>query len=85
MQEPLPIVFVSDENFLSKILYLMRPLPTQQLTLKRIFNYPAKKSGKGFWIMSSRFTVFRRPLAVKRSTADEAVKACTVTKRLGVL
>jgi len=28
--------------------------------------------------MSSRFRVFRTPLAVKRSTADEAVKACTV-------
>jgi len=27
--------------------------------------------------MSSCFMVFRRPLAVKRSTADEAVNACT--------
>jgi len=44
-----------------------------------------------FGIMSSRLRVFRTPLAVKRSTADEVVKACTVlhaqqvTKRLGIL
>jgi len=28
--------------------------------------------------MSFRFRVFRTPLAVKRSTVDEVVKACTV-------
>jgi len=55
----------------------MRPLRTQQLTAeKRIFNYRASKTVESaFGIMSSCFRVFRRPLAVKRSTADEVVEA----------
>ena len=55
----------------------MRPLRTQQLTAeKRIFNYRGRKTVENaFGIMPSCFRVFRRPLAVKRSTADEVVKA----------
>jgi len=58
----------------------MKPLRTQRLTPeKRIFNYRSRKTVENaFGIMSSRFRVFRRPLGVKRSTADEAVNACTV-------
>jgi len=57
----------------------MRPLRTQQLTAeKRIFNYRARKTVENaFGIMSSCCSVFRRPLAVKRNTVDEVVKACT--------
>ena len=57
----------------------MRLLRTQQLTAeKRIFNYRARKTVENaFGIMSSCFRVFRRLLAVKRRTADEAVTACT--------
>jgi len=57
----------------------MRPLRTQQLTAeKRTFNYRARKTlENAFGIMPSCFRVFRRPMAVKRSTADEVVKACT--------
>ena len=58
----------------------MRLLRTQQQPPeKRIFNYRARKTVENaFGIVSSCFRVFRRPMAVKRSTADEVVKACTV-------
>ena len=57
----------------------MRPLRSQQLTPeKRIFNYQARKTVENaFGIMTARFKVFRRPLAVKRSASDEVAKAST--------
>ena len=81
-QEPLPIVFVADEPFPLND-NLMRPFPGQQLIPeKRIFNYRLSRARRtvenALGIMSSRFGVFRRAMAVTPSTADEVVKACTV-------
>nr|CAB3263117.1 uncharacterized protein LOC101243083 [Phallusia mammillata] len=77
-----PLVLIGDEAFPLKE-YLMRPFPGKFLNSeRRVFNYRLSRARRtvenAFGIMSSKFRVFRRPLAIKPERADEVVKCCTV-------
>jgi len=75
----LPHVFVGDETF-PLMLNLMRPfLGTELSKEKRIFNYQLFRAGRivknSFGILSAKWRVFKRPIAIAPERADKVIKA----------
>ena len=75
----IPYFFVGDEAF-PLMENLMRSFPGQHLALdKRIFNYRLSKARliveNSFGILTAKWRVFKRPLAIAPHRADSVVKA----------
>ena len=78
----IPFHIVADEAFPLKT-YLMKPYAQRGLTTeKRVFNYRLSRARRvvenAFGILSTRFRVFRAPLAVFPVTAEKIVMASCV-------
>lgn len=79
-QKDLSYFFVGDDAFeLSE--NLMKPYPTQRLTLKqRIFNYRLSRARRvvenAFGILATRFRIFRREIEMEPENATTVVMAC---------
>nr|XP_039254584.1 protein ALP1-like [Styela clava] len=76
---PIPHVFVADAAFPLSI-HLMRPYPGKCLSTKKtVFNYRLSRARRtvenAFGILSQRFRVFLRPIAVLPHRVDIIVKA----------
>ena len=79
---PMPFVFIGDEAFPLQY-HLLRPYPGRNLTdVKRSYNYRLSRARRvvenAFGILSQRFRIFQRPIAVGLSTLDDIVKCACV-------
>ena len=75
----IPYFFAGDEAF-PLMENLMRPFPGQHVALdKRIFNYRLSRARRivenSFGILTAKWRVFKRPLAIAPHRADSVVKA----------
>lgn len=78
-EDAVPYVIVGDEAFPLKS-YLMKPYPSRQLDCsKRIFNYRLSRARRivenAFGILSSRFGIFRKPMALEADKVEKVVLA----------
>lgn len=78
--EPVPYVIVGDDAFAMSN-YLMKPYPGRTLEIpKRIYNYRLSRARRiienVFGIMSSKFRLFLKPIALQPNKVESAVLAC---------
>ena len=78
-QEPMPFVLVGDEAFPLKS-YLLKPYPARLLDMsRRIFNYRLSRARRivenAFGILSRRFAVFSKPIALEPEKVQVIVLA----------
>ncbi|CAH1970381.1 unnamed protein product [Acanthoscelides obtectus] len=78
--EPVPYVLVGDDAFAMSS-YLMKPYPGRTLEIpKRIYNYRLSRARRivenVFGIMSSKFRVLLKPIALQPNKVESVVLAC---------
>ncbi|XP_045123980.1 uncharacterized protein LOC123511938 isoform X2 [Portunus trituberculatus] len=78
--EPVPYVLVGDDAFAMSS-YLMKPYPGRALDIpKRVFNYRLSRARRiienVFGIMSCKFRVFLKPIALQPCKVESVVLAC---------
>ena len=81
---PVPYVLVADDAF-PLTSYLIKPYAVElpKESPKRVFNYRLSRARRivenAFRLLASAFRIFRKPLIVKPSTAEDITLACEET------